>query len=276
MTPGSIIALALLFVAVEMVLTFAVAHRLNNFGIVDVVWSAGFSGLAILYYLTNPHVAVPSGLIRDKVLTSLAVLWSLRLGFHLAVRVWKHHPVEDVRYARLRELWGDRTHRRMFGFFQVQGVLQAILSMPFLLVCLNGEAPNPSWAGLSPLEWSGAALWLVALCGESIADLQLSRFRNDPANRGRVCQVGLWRWSRHPNYFFEWLIWVAWAVFAWDSPLGCLSLICPILMWHFLVNVTGIPMTEELSVRSKGDAYREYQRTTSAFVPWFRKSPRTP
>lgn len=276
MTLGSIIALALLFVAVEMALTFAVARRLNNFGIVDVVWSAGFSGLAILYYLTAPQVAAPSGLIRDEVLTSLAVLWSLRLGFHLAVRVWKHHPVEDVRYARLRELWGDRTPRRMFGFFQVQGVLQAILSMPFLLVCLNGEAPNPSWAGLSPLEWSGAALWLVALCGESIADLQLSRFRNDPANRGRVCQVGLWYWSRHPNYFFEWLIWVAWAVFAWDSPLGCLSLICPILMWHFLVNVTGIPMTEELSVRSKGDAYREYQRTTSAFIPWFRKSPRTP
>jgi len=189
MTPGSIIALALLFVAVEMALTFAVARRLNNFGIVDVVWSAGFSGLAILYYLTAPHVAFPSGLIRDEVLTSLAVLWSLRLGFHLAVRVWKHHPVEDVRYARLRELWGDRTHWRMFGFFQVQGLLQAILSMPFLLVCLNGEAPNPSWAGLSPLEWSGVALWLVALCGESIADLQLSRFRNDPANRGRVCQV---------------------------------------------------------------------------------------
>ncbi|MFM7815832.1 MAG: DUF1295 domain-containing protein [Verrucomicrobiota bacterium] len=276
MTFGAIIALALLFVVVEMTVTFLAARRLNNYGIVDAVWSAGFSGLAILYYLTAPRVAVSSGPIRDEVLTTLAVLWSLRLGIHLAIRVWRHHPVEDVRYARLRELWGERTPRRMWGFFQVQGVLQAILSMPFLLVCLNVGTPEPSWAGLSPLEWTGAILWLVALGGESIADLQLSRFRNNPANRGRVCQDGLWHWSRHPNYFFEWLIWVAWAVFAWDSPLGCLSLICPILMWHFLVNVTGIPMTEELSVRSKGDAYREYQRTTSAFVPWFRKSPRTP
>ena len=272
---GAVIALALLFVAVEMALTFLVARRLDNYGIVDVVWSAGFSGLAVLYYVSAPRVAAFDG-IRDEVITILAVLWSLRLGLHLAVRVSKHHPVEDVRYARLRELWGERTGRKMFGFFQVQGVLQAILSMPFLLVCLNPEAPGTQWAGLSPLEWAGAALWLVALCGESIADLQLSRFRNDPANRGRVCQVGLWRWSRHPNYFFEWLIWVAWAVFAWDSPLGCLSLICPVLMWHFLVNVTGIPMTEELSVRSKGDAYREYQRTTSAFIPWFRRPLRSP
>jgi len=272
---GAVIALALLFVAVEMALTFLVARRLNNYGIVDVVWSAGFSGLAVLYYVSAPRVAAFQG-IRDEVITILAVLWSLRLGLHLAVRVSKHHPVEDVRYARLRELWGERTGRKMFGFFQVQGVLQAILSMPFLLVCLNPEAPGTHWAGLSPLEWAGAALWLIALCGESIADLQLSRFRNDPANRGRVCQVGLWRWSRHPNYFFEWLIWVAWAVFAWDSPLGCLSLICPVLMWHFLVNVTGIPMTEELSVRSKGDAYREYQRTTSAFIPWFRRPLRSP
>jgi steroid 5-alpha reductase family enzyme len=272
---GAVIALALLFVAVEMALTFLVARRLNNYGIVDVVWSAGFSGLAVLYYLATPRVAASDG-IRYEVITLLAVLWSLRLGLHLAVRVSKHHPVEDVRYARLRELWGARTAWKMFGFFQLQGVLQAVLSMPFLLVCLNTGAPEPSWAGLSPLEWAGAALWLVALCGESIADLQLSRFRNNPANRGQVCQVGLWRWSRHPNYFFEWLIWVAWAVFAWDSPLGCLSLICPVLMWHFLVNVTGIPMTEELSVRSKGDAYREYQRTTSAFIPWFRKPLRSP
>lgn len=276
MTLGAVIGLALLFVVAEMALTFAVARRLDNFGIVDVVWSAGFSGLALLYHGTASRIPGRSGLVRDEVLTTLAVLWSVRLGLHLAVRVWRHHPVEDVRYARLRELWGERTPWRMFGFFQVQGILQAILSMPFLLVCRNGETPIPDWAGLSPLEWTGAALWLVALCGESVADLQLSRFRNDPANRGRVCEVGLWRWSRHPNYFFEWLIWVAWAVFAWDSPLGCLSLICPILMWHFLVNVTGIPMTEELSVRSKGDAYLEYQRTTSAFIPWFRKSPRIP
>ena len=102
------------------------------------------------------------------------------------------------------------------------------------------------------------------------------RFRADPANRGRFISTGVWEWSRHPNYFFEWLVWVGYAVFALGSPWGWLGLIAPALMLHFLLNVTGIPMTEELSLKSKGDAYREYQRTTSAFVPWFPKSSTAP
>lgn len=117
--------------------------------------------------------------------------------------------------------------------------------------------------------------WLCALAHRPpwriLADRQLARFRADPANKGKVCQAGLWNYSRHPNYFFEWLVWVGYAVFALGSPWGWLGLIAPALMLHFLLNVTGIPMTEELSLKSKGDAYRAYQRTTSAFVPWFKK-----
>ena len=199
----------------------------------------------------------------------LVTVWSVRLGVHLFVRVRSHHPVEDVRYARLRQEWGSATHQRMFGFFQLQGVLQLVLATPWIAVLLD-TTPVATFQ-LSGWSLTGLLVWVVGLAGESIADRQLARFRANPANRGQVCQSGLWNHSRHPNYFFEWMIWVAYAVFALGSPWGWIGLLSPLLMGHFLINVTGIPMTEALSVQSKGDAYREYQRTTSAFVPWFRR-----
>jgi steroid 5-alpha reductase family enzyme len=128
-----------------------------------------------------------------------------------------------------------------------------------------------------------AALWLVqyvrhnagivavavlALGGEAIADAQLSRFRRDPANRGTVCRTGLWRYSRHPNYFFEWVHWWAYVLIGIAAPWGWLALFGPALMLLFLFKITGIPPTEARALESRGDAYREYQRTTSVFVPW--------
>jgi steroid 5-alpha reductase family enzyme len=114
---------------------------------------------------------------------------------------------------------------------------------------------------------------LAAITGEALADAQLAAFKRDAANRGRVCEAGLWRYSRHPNYFFEWLIWVAYFVFAVGSPWGWVALIGPASILYLLLRVTGIPMTEEQSLRSRGDAYRRYQRTTSAFIPWLPKKP---
>jgi steroid 5-alpha reductase family enzyme len=122
------------------------------------------------------------------------------------------------------------------------------------------------------LEYAGIALWLVAVIGESIADAQLAAFKRDPANRGHVCQRGLWNYSRHPNYFFEWFVWVAWAVYALASPFGWLAMICPVLMLVFLLRVTGIVATEAQALRSRGEEYVRYQQSTSAFVPWFKKS----
>jgi steroid 5-alpha reductase family enzyme len=117
-------------------------------------------------------------------------------------------------------------------------------------------------------ELAGLALWAVALAGESVADAQLARFKRDPANRGQVCRTGLWGRSRHPNYFFEWLLWCAFALMATGTPWGWVSWSAPALMLYFLLRVTGIPLTEKQAVASKGDAYRTYQREVSAFVPW--------
>ena len=201
-------------------------------------------------------------------------VWSVRLALHLTVRIAGHHPVEDVRCARLRSEWGPRAPRRMLGFFLMQGLLQAVLSTPFALICANPQpAIGPLY--LSGFKLAGASLWAVALAGESVADWQLARFRRRSVNRAAVCQEGLWNYFRHPNYFFEWLVWGAFWLFACGSPTGWITLFCPVLMFHFLRNVTGIPLTEELSVKSRGDAYRAYQRTTSAFFPWFKRPDHT-
>jgi len=266
----TLLAAALVFVVIEMTATWLVARKLRNNGIVDIVWSAGFAPLAFLFFMLGTEDLDFQVPLRQKALTLMVIIWSLRLGFHLFVRVRSHHPHEDVRYAKLREEWGNATNRKMFGFFQLQGALQVVLMLPIVLVNLDGNRTATGW-GLGVTGVLGLALWITGLLGESLADRQLARFRADPANRGKVCQLGLWNYSRHPNYFFEWLVWVGYAVFALGSPWGWLGLIAPALMLHFLLNVTGIPMTEELSLKSKGDAYREYQCTTSAFVPWFKK-----
>lgn len=239
---------------------YFVARKMDNYGIVDVAWSYAFSLLAVYYALFAPGWPV-----RRALIAAMAIIWSLRLGTHLYRRVIGHHPVEDGRYVQLRKDWAGNFARKMFGFFQLQAASVVLLGLAFFIASLN---PEPA---LHLLEIAGALLWLIALAGEALADAQLAAFKKNAANKGRVCDVGLWHYSRHPNYFFEWLIWVAFALFAVTSPWGWLGLVGPASILFLLLRVTGIPLTEEQSVRSRGDAYRRYQQTTSAFVPWFPK-----
>ena len=241
-------------------LLYFLARRLNNYGIVDIAWSYAFGPLAVFH-----AISAAGWPVRRALIAAMALLWSVRLGTHLWLRIARHHPVEDARYGQLRRDWSPGFAGRMFGFFQLQALSVVVLGVPFLLIARN---PTP---GFHPLEFLGLALWLVALGGESLADAQLAAFKRDPANRGRVCDTGLWRLSRHPNYFFEWLVWVSFFIFALPSPAGWLALIGPAVILYLLLRVTGIPLTEEQSVRSKGEAYRRYQQTTNAFIPWPRR-----
>jgi len=236
---------------------YLLARRLDNYGIVDVAWSYAFGLLAVLFALTGG-----GWLPRRVVLAALVVAWSARLGTHLARRVAAHHPVEDGRYLRLREDWKGRFHATMFGFFQLQALSVVVLGLPFLL------AMQHTTAVFHPLEIAGIVVWCVAIVGEGVADAQLAAFKRSPAHRGAVCATGLWAWSRHPNYFFEWLVWVGFALIAWPAPAGWLGLIAPAAILFLLLRVTGIPLTEEQAVRSKGEAYRRYQQSTSVFIPW--------
>jgi steroid 5-alpha reductase family enzyme len=264
MSGTALVFIALGSLAVVFAVLYATARHIDNYGIVDIAWSYAFGALAGFYALLGPGWPV-----RRALIATLAVIWSLRLGTHLFIRVLGHHPVEDGRYRQLRRDWAQNFAPKMFGFFQLQAGSVVLLGAAFLFPCLN---PAPA---LHPFELAGAALWLVAISGEALADLQLAAFKRNPGGQGRVCDAGLWRYSRHPNYFFEWLIWVAYFVFALASPWGWIAVIGPAGILYLLLRVTGIPMTEEQSLRSRGDAYRRYQQATSAFVPWFPRKPGT-
>ena len=258
MTAGGLILIALGALLLLFAGAYLLARKIDNYSIVDIAWSYALGGVALFYALAGPGEP-----IRRALVAALALVWSLRLGTHLLVRIARHHPEEDGRYRQMRRDWSRSFAARMAAFFAVQAVSVAVLSAPFLAACLN---PDPR---LHPLEGAGAALWLLALSGEALADAQLAAFRRPPANRGRVCDAGLWRYSRHPNYFCEWLIWVAYFLIACASPWGWVAIICPAGILYLLLRVTGIPMTEEQSLRSKGEAYRRYQQATPAFFPWF-------
>lgn len=233
------------------------ARAVNNAGFVDVAWAFSFSLVTLVCLFLGPRWTAP-GLL----LSIMMVLWSVRLGSYLLNRVSRHHPTEDSRYQTLRRQFPRRTWLMFFGFFQAQAVLTLLLSLPLFLVVTAGPSR------LHPLHFLAVALWLIALVGESMADHQLETFRRNPQNKGRTCRTGLWRYSRHPNYFFEWLFWVAWFVFALPSPLGFLTVVGPMLMLYLLLKVTGIPATEAESLRKRGEEYRAYMESTSMFFPW--------
>jgi len=250
------LAVSSALVMVVMVATWLVGRTIRNFSIVDPVWSLLFGPVAFTYAILGNGDP-----IRRTTLAIMVGCWSLRLGLHLARRVTREHPIQDPRYAALQTEWGHRANARMLGFYLLQGILIIPLSAPMLLPVFNRAAE------LRLLEYLGIAIYICGLICESVSDAQLARFKQRAAGSS-VCRIGLWRYSRHPNYFCEWLVWVGFATFALPSPGGWIGLIAPLLMLYLLLNVTGIPMTEKLAVARKGAAYRHYQQTTSRFVPW--------
>jgi steroid 5-alpha reductase family enzyme len=249
--------IVLISVSVLMTLLWLRQRSTGDAGTVDVGWSAGLGFAAIFYAVTSE-----GDLTRRILLAVLAGGWSFRLASYLLYnRVFEGE--EDGRYKRLRRQWGDDANRYFFYFFQLQALLVPLLSLPFLVVA---HSQNPSLTGFDIL---GIVIFLTAVFGEGAADRQLARFRSDVNNKGKTCRQGLWRYSRHPNYFFEWLHWWAYVALGIGSPYWLVTLIGPIIMWIFLFKITGIPATEEQAIASRGDDYREYQRTTSQFFPWF-------
>lgn len=239
-----------------MIAVFIWAKAIKNNGVVDIFWAFNFLVIAgIIWFLAEGNEQ------RKMLVCGLAALWSLRLGIYLLIRVGGHLQEEEGRYKALREEWSDTV---FFFFFQAQAFSNVMLALPFFLIAINTDPE------ISMVEYVGAGLWLISIIGEGLSDWQLKNFKKNPNNKGKVCQDGLWNFSRHPNYFFQLMIWISVLVMALPSPYGYLAVICPLSIGYLIFKVTGIPMTEEQSVRSRGDLYREYQRTTSAFVPWFK------
>lgn len=236
---------------------WVVQRRIRNAAVGDVGWCVGLIG-SVLWYATQAPVNVE----RILLTVMLVTLYAGRLAHYILYdRIIGKE--EDPRYRRLRKKWGLSEQVNMFAYFQVQAAAVALFSLPFLVVLWNPRPPS------SLVELLGLLIWGVAVAGEAKADRQLAHFRADPRNQVRVCREGLWKYSRHPNYFFEWLHWCSYVVMTMGAPGWVFTWIGPIGMWVALVYVTGIPRTEEQARSSRGNEYKIYQATTNEFFPWY-------
>ena len=253
----SSLAIAWAAIAALQLLLWLVQLRTRNAGIVDVGWAGGFAIVVAILVVTRRG---PQGLPIAIVVS----VWSLRLTGHLLAR-GAATGAEEGRYVELRRKWAPYANRAFFIFFQAQALMVGVLSIAIVPSLCGVASRSPIFRVV------GIALATAGILGESIADAQLVAFKRTPTNKGRVCDVGLWSVSRHPNYFFESLVWVGYATYATAFPYGALAWIAPALITASIFKVTGIPATEAQARRSKGDAYAAYQARVSAFVPWFPK-----
>jgi steroid 5-alpha reductase family enzyme len=227
---------------------------------VDAGWAASVTATAVVCAALGP------GDLSHRILIAvIAGIENLRLAALVVKRIGGD---EDRRYRELRARWRARGREQLtFAiFYQAQAFVAALLSVPFVLIAFNRHA------GLEPVEWAGAVLWLVAAPLELVSDEQLRRFKADPQNKGKTMRGGLWHYSRHPNYFFQTLTWLAYGLVASAAPYGYLGFISYALILFLVLFVTGVKPAEEQALKSRGEDYRSYQRTTSAFVPWVPRS----
>ncbi|HSF67450.1 MAG TPA: DUF1295 domain-containing protein [Nitrospiraceae bacterium] len=236
--------------------------RVRNISIADVGWCGGL--IAVVLWDATQAAGEPE---RKVLVAALAMLYAGRLGLYILFSRVIGKP-EEARYQRLRAHWGSSEPVRMFGYFQLQALAVSVFSLPFLVLIQNPEPP------FALIELVGLLIWIVAVSGEATADWQLAQFRSKSWNRDKVCRDGLWRYSRHPNYFFEWLHWWAYVVMGVGAPGWLMTWIGPIAMGLALLKVTGIPWTERQALASRGEEYRRYQQTTNMFFPWFPRCPR--
>lgn len=226
----------------------------RNAGMIDPVWAATLGGVAVFVAVlaTGPE-------LNRALVAAGGGIWGLRLARHL----WRRNrgQPEDPRYRQFRLQWGDAAPRNMFWLFQLQALISMLLSIAFFIPAYSAAAPSRFAIA------AAVAIWIAAVAGEAASDRQLKRFLVDPGHGGQVCRAGWWRYSRHPNYFFECVHWLAYTALAIGMPWGWLTLFPPVLMAWLLLKVSGLPLLEARLVQSR-PGYREYMRTTSAIVPW--------
>ena len=256
-----IAAVGLLLLAI-MACAWLTQRRLNNVGWIDVFWTFGTGVGAVILSLYPLHGGPDA---RQWLVAALAAVWSLRLGLYVALRV-AGSPEEDRRYVELRRQWGERFQARLLPFVLVQAPVALLLG---LAIMLAARAPSP---GLTLFDGQGVLILLIAIVGEALADEQMRRFKASQPPKGALNDRGLWAWSRHPNYFFEWLGWLAYPVILLPHlgvyPLGWAAWGAPVLMYLVLDRGTGVPPLEAQMLKSRGDAFRAYQSRTSRFFLW--------
>ncbi|MFT5132220.1 MAG: steroid 5-alpha reductase family enzyme [Gammaproteobacteria bacterium] len=241
--------------AVVMLVMWILQIRSQNAGFVDVTWAFLTPLMGVWLILADE---VDDGM-RQYLIIGMALFWGIRLGSYLYKRV--SNETEDGRYRYMREYCGKNANVVFFIFFQIQASWTLLFALPFWAAARNAQS------SLGWLDYMGLAVWLVAMLGEWLSDKQLAQFKLRTKDRSVVCSEGLWRYSRHPNYFFEWLHWWAFVCLGYGSDYWWLTWTGLLVMYVFITRITGLPYTEQQSLRSKGAAYRNYQQSTSSFFP---------
>lgn len=249
-----LIAVLWLFVILHMSAVWLLYRYLKNPSVVDVGWASGLTMSGLIYLFCQPYST------QTLVAAILLILWGMRLGLYLwYTRIRLGHV--DKRYLDLSADWKIAKPLGFFLNFQLQGLLIVVIATPFYFI---GKGSPSDWHALDTL---GLLLVVIGLFGETVADQQLQHFKNTSV--GKVCNQGLWYYSRHPNYFFEWLVWCGFTLFALWRPYGAIALISPLTLYLIMTFVTG-PMTEAGSLKKRGKDYEAYQKTTPMFFPKFK------
>lgn len=255
MSPLLTAGLGLIIALLVLTAVWVIQLRTRDAGLVDVFWPISIGLVSLVYAIAGNAPAAVCVL-----LAVFAGLWALRLAGHLALRM--RGASEDRRYAAARQKWGQRANIYLLLFFWFQAIAAWVLTLPFLIIAYRPDMPGVGWLVVAVL------IWTAAVVGEAMADYQLSRFKRQPANAGKVMDRGLWRYSRHPNYFFETLQWVAYIPLAFAAPYWWATFASPCLMAWLLLKVSGIPTVESAQGSARREGYDDYVRRTSAFIPW--------
>ncbi len=256
MTFFEVYAIGLGVIVVLMTFLWLLSLSLKNSSIVDIFWGTGFVIANWVYFLLTPDGAAP----RKLLIGLLVTIWGLRLSIHILLRNWG--KPEDFRYQKFRKDAGPKYWWvSFFRVFLLQGVLMWIISAP-LLAAQRGPLPD----SLTALDYIGFVVWLIGFFFEAAGDLQLNRFKANPANKGKVLDQGVWKYTRHPNYFGDSAQWWGYYLIA-AAAGGWWTVFSPIIMTLFLLRVSGVALLEKTLESRPG--YKEYIQRTSAFVPWF-------
>lgn len=246
-----------LIIMLHMSVFFILALLLKNNGIVDIAWGLGFIFITLYTFFSFSLPMFP-----QVVLTILVLLWGIRLTTHIFFR--NMGKGEDPRYAKWRKEWGKSVViRSFFQVFVLQGIIMYFVALP--IVFTNSMQLQM----MDYLVWFGLIVWVIGFLFETIGDWQLRQFLKNPKNHGQLMTKGLWRYTRHPNYFGEATMWWGIWLISMSSPFGLVTIISPVLLTFLLLKVSGVPMTEARWKKKPG--FAQYKKTTSEFFPWFPK-----
>lgn len=243
-----------LIIFISMTIAFCIAHLKKNNGVADIAWGTGFMLISLFTFFKYGSYSA-----QQTIATLLVLIWGTRISGYLALRNWNKQ--EDSRYAAMRAQWGDQVIIRSFlQIFMLQGAILLIIMAPVIIINCS------AWQPWHMINFLGLSLWIIGFLCETIGDYQLHRFLQKTRSQGQIMTQGLWKYTRHPNYFGESMMWWGIWIIALSSPYGVLTIISPLLLTYLLLYVSGIPLAE-ISFKNNL-AYQEYAQRTSSFIPW--------